>query len=554
MGVPIVLFLLALGARLASAALFADPAYPDSYYYVNVARQLAAGNGFQVDFIWNFVDVGGRLPEHASLPIPSNAHWMPLAALVQVPFIWLLGPTATASGLPFWLCAAAVAPLTWWIGRDAGLASWQAAAAGLLTAVPGAVAPYLGQPDNFALFMLLGALALWCCARGLRGDRRAFAAGGIVVGLAFLSRNDGVLLAIPYGLVVLWDVFRHRPRVIGWAPAVGCALGFLIVVSPWLLRQVAEFGSLSPSASGGRILWITEYRDLYSISTEASPSSFLGQGVGPLLASRANGLAAALGIFAAMPLLLFLTPLTVLGAWLRRRDLSFVPWLIYAVWLFALSALLFAVHVPYGTFLHSAVALVPHAYLLAVIGLGAVVGWVATRRPSWNAGRATRVFTAMVVVVVIVGAVGGTWLVSGRWRAERDLRVAVAAALGDAPATDRVMSPDAGAYRYFTGHAGIVTPDDPLPVVEQALRAYDIRWLVLERDHVTESLAPVLTGRERPAWLSAPLLVIPAPDPQPRVASLSEAEAPGSAAEPARAPRAALYAVCLEPTDPRCAS
>ena len=33
----------------------------------------------------------------AALPIPSNAHWMPLAALVQVPFIWLLGPTALAA-------------------------------------------------------------------------------------------------------------------------------------------------------------------------------------------------------------------------------------------------------------------------------------------------------------------------------------------------------------------------------------------------------------------------------------------------------------------------
>jgi 4-amino-4-deoxy-L-arabinose transferase-like glycosyltransferase len=552
MGVPIVLFLLALGARLASASLFADPAYPDSYYYVNVARELASGNGFQVDFIWNFVDVGGRLPVNASLPIPSNAHWMPLAALVQVPFIWILGPTAAASGLPFWLCAAAVAPVTWWIGRDAGLAAWPAAAAALLTAVPGAVAPYLGQPDNFSLFMLLGALALWCCARGLRGDRRAFAAGGVVVGLAFLSRNDGVLLAIPFALAALWDTLRRRPPVIGRWPAVACLVAFLVVASPWLLRQLVVFGSLSPSAAGGRILFISEYRDLYSVSSEATLSSFLGQGLGPLLASRANGLAAALGIFATMPLLLFLTPLTVLGAWLRRRDPAFVPWLVYAASLFAFSALLFAVHVPYGTFLHSAVALVPHAYLLALIGVGALVGWVAARRPQWNAPRATRVFTAMAVVVVVVGAVGGTWLVSSRWRAERDVRVAVAAGLADAPPTDRLMSPDSGAYRYFAGRAGIVTPDDPLPVVEQALRAYDIRWLVLERDHVTEALAPVLTGRERPVWLSEPVLVIPATESDARIASLPDASAPGN--DTRRAPRAALYAVCLEPADARCGS
>ena len=71
------------------------------------------------------------------------------------------------------------------------------------------------------------------------------------------------------------------------------------------------------------------------------------------------------------------------------------------------------------------------------------------------------------------------------------------------------MSPDAGGYRYLTGHPGIVTPDDPLPVVEQALRLYDVRWLALERDHITASLAPLLAGTQRPSWLSAPIAVVP---------------------------------------------
>ena len=74
-----------------------------------------------------------------------------------------------------------------------------------------------------------------------------------------------------------------------------------------------------------------------------------------------------------------------------------MPWIVYAVVLFAFSGILFAVHVPQGTFLHSAVALVPHAYLLAVIGIGVAVRWVAARRPSWDAPRATRNFTVIVV-------------------------------------------------------------------------------------------------------------------------------------------------------------
>jgi hypothetical protein len=90
---PLWLFAGAFLLRIAVGLLLPHPAYPDSSYYANVGQQLAAGNGFTVDYLWNFVEVGGRLPADPHLPVPSNAHWMPLAALVQVPFIWLFGGT-----------------------------------------------------------------------------------------------------------------------------------------------------------------------------------------------------------------------------------------------------------------------------------------------------------------------------------------------------------------------------------------------------------------------------------------------------------------------------
>ena len=104
--IPMGLFAVALLVRAVAGLAFVGPAYPDSYYYVNVAREFAAGNGLTIDYIWNFVDVGGMLPAAPTLPIPSNGHWMPLAALVQVPFVWLFGPTAFASGLAMWIIGA----------------------------------------------------------------------------------------------------------------------------------------------------------------------------------------------------------------------------------------------------------------------------------------------------------------------------------------------------------------------------------------------------------------------------------------------------------------
>jgi hypothetical protein len=126
------------------------------------------------------------------------------------------------------------------------------------------------------------------------------------------------------------------------------------------------------------------------------------------------------------------------------------------------------------------------------------------------------------------------------WQRAQDIAVAVAAPLVDVPADERIMSPDAGAFWYLAGRSGIVTPEDPLPVVEDALRRYDVRWLILERQFMTRDLAPVLQGTVRPAWLSAPLVTVPAPG------GASEASSP--------LPDAALYAVCLTPDDRRCAA
>lgn len=550
------LFGAAFVARMAIWLAFPDPAYPDSFYYVAVARELAAGTGFQVPFLWNFVDVGGHLPAVAALPLPSNAHWMPLASIVQVPFIWILGPTALASSLPFWILGAIAAPLTYLLGRDAGLSDRVSVPAGVLMILPGAAAGYLGQPDNFALYMVLGALSLWACARGLQGDRRAFALGGLAVGLATLSRTDGVLLGVPFALVFAAELGRRwrarrvgdggggggggdeRPRI-GWAAALACFGLFLLVVGPWLLRDLAVFGSFSPSSASGRILWLSDYQQLFSASDETTLTTFLAQGPVALLESRVGGFVAALVVIGGTPLLFFLVPLVLWGALRHRTDPSFVPWAIYGATFLLLCGLVFAVHVPHGMALHSGLALIPHAYLLAFVGLEAAVAWVARRRPRWDVPRATRNLTVVVIAASWVFAGVATARLAAEWSAETADRAALLAAR-PLPPGDRLMSPDPGAFWYRYGIVGVVTPNDPLAVIERVARDYGVRWLVIEREHAVPALRAVLDGSARPAWISAPLATVPA----------GRTEAEGSTASP----RAALYAVCTTPGDTRCSA
>ncbi len=537
MRIPVTLFLIALLARVAAAVAFPDPAYPDSSYYVDVARQVAAGHGFNVDFVWIFPEVGGAIPASPVLPVPSNAHWMPLASIVQVPFIWLLGPTMLASLLPFLLIGSLAAPLAWAIARDARAPGYVAVGAGLLAAFPLLTLVFMAQPDNFALFEMVTAGSLFLASRGLRGSAWSFAVAGLLAGLATLSRSDGAILVAMLAAVFLWDRLRSRwpsggsaarPARIPLKAAFGSLALFAAVMGPWLARQLAVFGAISPSSSTGKVMFIRDFGEWNSITTPATLDHLLGMGIGPLLLTRLEGFLTALLLFSVLACAILLVPPLLVGAWQRRHDEVFGPAFAYAFLFVAASSVLFAIHVPGGMFIHSAVGLLPHAYVLALVGLVAIVNRVATWRPRMDVARAARLVVGGAVVFGIVCSVAGVVGVRSGWEAKRERMQAVAAALTAAgvPMDDRLMSTDASGYRYWTGRPGVVLVNDPLETVEHVARAYDVRWLVLDLKDDVPASTQILVQGERPAWVGPPLL--------------ERADV-------------AVYPVCLGDTDARCA-
>ena len=541
MRTALALYLLALVGRLVLIALHPDPAYPDSYYYADVARSLVGGHGFNVDFVWIFAEVGGTIPANPVLPIPSNAHWMPLASLVQVPFLAVFGLNAFAAALPFAILGSLAAPLAWAIGREAGASNLVAVGAGVLTAFPALSFPFMMQTDNFSLYQPLVAGALFLGARGLKGHARSFALAGLLVGVATLARNDGVLAGGVLGLAFLWDRWRawrsggsRVPAIPLWS-AVACAGLFVVVMAPWIARQLAVFGSISPSSASGKVLFIRTIEEWNQITSPATLDHLLGMGIGPFLATRVGGLIAAMGIFATLVGAGLLIPPMLIGAWRRRRSVDFGPFFAYAAALFAFSAIVSAVHVPGGTFIHSAVALGP-ARLRAgprrrggrrrldrdpPPGVEPRRGDPRVRRRRRGDRRSSPPCSER------------SWSMRG-WNAKRDARLTLAAALdlaGVAP-DDRLMTIDASGFKYFTGRGGVVTTNDPLATELEIATAYRISWLVLERDEVATSMEAVLSGESRPAWIGAPVFSLPARDGGP--------------------PRIALYPVCLSPADRRC--
>ena len=546
--IPFGLFALAVLVRGIVFGLHPDAAYPDSYYYVDVARALQAGHGFNIDFIWSFVDVGGRIPAHPMLPIPSNAHWMPLAAIIQLPTMWLLGPTPLASAIPFAIIGSLAAPMTWLFAREIGCSPRIALGAGIAVAVPAAALLFMAQPDTLSLYQPLGLAALWFTVRGLKGRHWSYAAAGLMVGLATLARNDGVLLGAAVGLAFVWDRWRvwrskgGRVPAIPWRFAFACFGLFLVVMVPWYVHQLAVFGSLSPSMSSGRILLIQTYEQMDSVTTDTTLSGFLSQGIEPLLQSRVLGFVSALQIYFVVATPIVLAPFVLIGGWSRRRSLDFGPFFLYAGLLFGAAGLVFAVHVPYGTFLHSAVALVPFTFILALEGAVLASRWAARHRPSWTEEGAARLFLIAAVASVVINAGAFTAMALPNWNSDRDDIVAAGKALdaARAPQTDVLLSADPAGFEYFTGRGGVMTPTDSLDVLERIAIDYNVRWLILQRAYIVDPLVPVIEGRSRPTWIGLPVFTID-----------YTGRATGDPIVDAT-PALAIYPVCTQPIDLRC--
>jgi 4-amino-4-deoxy-L-arabinose transferase-like glycosyltransferase len=543
------LFLASLLVRLAVLALTPFPAYPDAEYYTAVARELAAGHGFIVPYVWAFVDVGGQVPASAALPIPAFGHWMPLASIVQVPFIWLLGPTDLASALPFVLLAAALAPFTYLLTRDLLPDHPAPALAGLLAVVPAATG-YLSQPDNYALYGLLGAGGLWLTARVLTGRAHRtwlwLGGAGLLCGLSFLARTDGFLLAGAIGLSVAaaWILARrqgHQP-VAGLRYLVPAGMACLALVVPWELRNLGVFGTFSESAASGRVLFIRDFGEHFGAGGPLTIDHLLSWGAGPLFWSRVVALAEFVVMTAVGLLALVQVPPALAGAWSLRRRVELAPFAIWGV-LFALWSILIvpAPFITTGNFMHAALVLLPITCACAALGVGQLVRaattWRARSRPSADGhsaagpsaadGRSSdvkriRFWGRALVLLTAVAAFASTAGQANAWRNERALAADASGWLAaHAPADSRVMSADPGALYLAGGWSGIQTPTSPMAVIEQAAQAYQIRYLVVESASAPSALEPLVSGPSGPVapltalpvWLQGPLFTVPGSSP-----------------------------------------
>jgi hypothetical protein len=474
----LVLFGIALLARIAAAWLVGYPPYADATYYFMVADQLADGHGFTAPVLYSFLEVGGRLPADPMLPVPSNGHWMPLTSVVAAASITIFEPLLgawRAAQLPFVLLSAALVPFTAFVGWELWRSRSVAWAAGILALLAGPYLVLYPQVNNIAVFGAAGAGAVWCAIRAVQAPRATWwlVAAGALAGVATLTRVDGLLLAVPVA-VAWWVRPGHRSVLAGAASAAA----FLLVVAPWLARDLVVFGAPFPSA-GGHTLWISTYNEQFTIGYDPSPATLFATGIGNVVGGRLAAWGELAGRVAVLMGGLFVLPF-VWGLWADRRRRELAPFLVYFLVVFIAMGLVFTYHAPKGAFYHSAAAWLPFALPLAVAslpGLSNAVGrwWPFLRRPATH----RFLLVAGLVGSALLSLIGSA-VILGQWNAAHDRLLLAADYLREQGATDdRVLSYDPPALHFLTGNPGVAPPFDPYAVIGQVVDAYDVQWVVV---------------------------------------------------------------------------
>ncbi|MDZ4764690.1 MAG: glycosyltransferase family 39 protein [Chloroflexota bacterium] len=503
------LALILVGGLCLRAVLWLGVSFPgvaDPNHYYNLGVRLVGGNGFTNDYIWQYSG------DPAALVHPE-AHWMPLtAALAAVPMA-LFGVSPRVALIAFVILGAFVPLLTYWgarrleIGTDGALF---AAAAG--AALPELVLNSL-RTDTTLPFALLASGALLCMTR-----RTVFAAilAGALTGLAYLTRNDGLLLvptAILFNLIPRppLDLERgSRPapnlvfNVVGGRGVrlVVFLLAALIVVAPWLARNLAATGALGSPET--RSMWFFTHHDdhyaygrtftLDTLLAAQTPAQIIGKRAFEMAAAvvmmlRAFGDALAVAVVGGIGLVWFtrrddaagdvgarpVSPVDAPYGWSRwaRRAAPLLPVLIFIIGAFVAYTVLLPYKAQAGSYKKAFLGVVPLLLPFAGLALERAISDARIRRGAMALIIGALTLNAIQLVRTDVAATDAYVM---QVRAAAD----VARDLPDTNGDGAIILMTQDPYIVRTvGFQSIIYPYEPRDTIAAAAARYGVDYLLM---------------------------------------------------------------------------
>ncbi len=488
------LFIAGLLIAIVAASLQSVPGYMDADYYYAGALRLAAGQGGLEPYLWNYLNAPERLPAVAF------AYWMPLVSLVAAGGLLLVpGLGFLGARLGFILLAALVPPITAHLSFRLTARPELARLSGLLALFPGFYLSYQTTTDAFSISMVLGGLFFlltfgeigWLSGKMI--ELRLFVLG-LLAGLFHLARADGLLWLGGAGVVGLIWFARQRVsartrwfRLVTMGGAV--LLGYALVMAPWYLRNLREWGGLMPPGNS-RAMWVTTYEEtmIYPASL-LTPQHWLSAGPGVHLLTRWDALVNHLQTALAVQGSIVLFPFILAGLW-KLRDRTEVRLGVF-LWLVTLAVmtLVFPLAGINGGFFHSGAAFQALFWAAAPLGIDALMSGYARWRHLSQPQSMVRFMSGVLVVTCValslvlyvqrvIGSEPGGWRLSASDRHYREVEQ-VLSNLGAQPG-DAVLVNNPPGYWLASCRPAAVIPYGDEHMLLAAARQYEIRYVVLE--------------------------------------------------------------------------
>jgi hypothetical protein len=410
-------FVVAFAVRATAASLVPFPTPEDTAYYVSVARSVVEHglpDGLVSNALWSY-----QTPPLA-FPRPAFEVWLPLPSFLAAVPMLLLGPTFTAAQWAPVVLGSVVPVLAMRLAADVALERGLprgrtltlAVGTGLTTAVYLPLVLHSALPDSTMLF---AALALGACLlmsriardpRGARPGNPFLVTLGVLLGLAALTRNEAIWLALTWLTIaarVVGTTIRERLVLVGIPAGVAIA-----VFLPWAVRDWVVFGSPLPGQALTNALSVTGF-DIFAWNDPPTVSRYLAVGGQRLLEMRVEGLGHNL-VNVLLLLGIPVAPIGMLALPWQGRDRALRPLLVVSLLTFLVTSLVFPVATTWGTFLHAAgpahVLLVISCLLALDAGIARIGAWRGWTRPVAWLGPALGVFGSALFCLVFIPAYG----------------------------------------------------------------------------------------------------------------------------------------------------
>ncbi len=377
----------AVAVRILAMTVISFPRPEDTAYYVGVARNLVEGRGLVTDAIWSF----GTPP--LEFPRAAFEVWLPLPTFLAVLPMAVLGASFAAAQWSSTVVGVVVTALAWRLAADVaaerGMVPTRARTFALGTGLTAAVflplVLHSVLPDSTMPF---AAIVLAVCLIGGRIARNPDGARltdprvvvlGILLGLAALTRNEAVWLALAWTLLARGIARDAGAGSRGWIRlVVGAAMPAIVVFAPWAVRDWIVFGSPLPGQAVTNAFSLVG-TDIFAWHEAPSLQRYLAAGLSTLLDLRWTGLLHNVGSVLLLPGIpiaaigLVALPWTARGSALRLLTT-------FSVITFAATTLLFPVSTTWGTFLHASAAIQVLLVISALLALDRLIDTIARRR------------------------------------------------------------------------------------------------------------------------------------------------------------------------------